>query len=224
MLTVDMISLMSRYESSRSLWLGIPGNVGWMLVSGMLVGWITNSQQTLCKLEVQLSSFVSCFHARVVCFCPSLGYAGSTDLSSSSFTAVIHGYSMNSLPSQWNSRYRGGHRCPFLTPNRNFQAFHLCFRGTSNDWHAEFQSFVMINVRCCLCVLDFKKRQEALQEPLVVLNWWNLVNISMETFCIWSFALPIVSFHDFSICFSPWFLHVSTISTHICVVLQDTLW
>ena len=118
----------------------------------------------------------------------------------------------------------GGHRCPFLTPNRNFQAFHLCFRGTSNDWHAEFQSFVMINVRCCLCVLDFKKRQEALQEPLVVLNWWNLVNISMETFCIWSFALPIVSFHDFSICFSPWFLHVSTISTHICVVLQDTLW
>lgn len=122
MLTVDMISLMSRYESSRSLWLGIPGNVGWMLVSGMLVGWITNSQQTLCKLEVQLSSFVSCFHARVVCFCPSLGYAGSTDLSSSSFTAVIHGYSMNSLPSQWNSRYGGGHRCPFLTPNRNLRS------------------------------------------------------------------------------------------------------
>ena len=144
-------------------------------------------------------------------------------VSSSSFTAVIHGYSMNSLPSQWNSRYRGGHRCPFLTPNGNFQAFHLCFRGTSNDWHAEFQSFVMINVRCCLCVLDFKKRQEALQEPLVVLNWWNLVNISMETFCIWSFALPIVIVWFFHV-FPYGFYMVSTISTHICVVLQDTLW
>lgn len=145
-------------------------------------------------------------------------------VSSSSFIAVIHGYSMNSLPSQWNSRYRGGHRCPFLTPSGNFQAFHLCFRGTSNDWHAEFQSFVMINVRCrCLCVLDFKKRQEALQEPLVVLNWWNLVNISMETFCIWSFALPIVIVWFFHV-FPLWFLHVSTISSHICAVLQDTLW
>ena len=117
----------------------------------------------------------SCFHARYARFCARFGYpesSESTDLSihhhsvrqSSVFLYEFIAFTIK-LP-------YGRAQMPLdVTPIWNFQGFHLCFRGTSNDWHAQFQSFVMTTVRCCLRVLDFKKRKEALKEYLVV---WNL--------------------------------------------------